>query len=83
MTLKYAPNVRNGVSAHVPEGWGKKDWHQSATGDAGTSHTLPGRLYVVQCEWCPDAFGAYTKAEAMAMFRRHEKVMLTDETPHA
>jgi hypothetical protein len=60
--------LRAGTPRH-----GTKD----ASGDTGTSHTLPGRLYIVQCEWCPEAFAAHTKVEAMAMFRKHEAEMST------
>lgn len=77
MSINYAGNVRSGAKGHVPDGWEARRWHQQAMADAGTSHTLPGRLYVVQCEWCPEAFAANTKAEAMAMFRRHEDDMQT------
>ena len=74
--LNYAPDVRNtGPSNTAPEGWTEESWHQDAAGDAGTSHSLPGRLYVVQCEWCPEAFAAYTKPKAMSMFQEHEAAM--------
>jgi len=82
MTLHYAPGVRNsGPSKLAPDGWRDDVWHQDATGDTGTSHTLPGRLFIVQCEWCDDAFAAYGKAEALAMFREHEKAMLAPASP--
>lgn len=74
-TLFYAPNVRNGGHTGRPDGFTEKQWHQDATADTGVSHTLPGRLYIVQCEWCPKAFAAQSKAGAMAMFRRHEDEM--------
>lgn len=74
-TLFYAPNVRNGGHTGRPDGFTEKQWHQDAAADTGFSHTLPGRLYIVQCEWCPKAFAAQSKAGAMAMFRRHEDEM--------
>ncbi|QIK63817.1 hypothetical protein G7068_11925 [Leucobacter viscericola] len=76
-TLFYAPKVRNGSVTAAPEGFSQARWHQSAIGDTGCSHNLPGRLYVVQCEWCPKAFAANTKTEAMDMFREHESEMLS------
>ena len=77
MSLTYAPNVRNGGSGRTAPGdLDEHDWHQTATADTGTSHTLPGRLYVVQCEWCSNAFAARTKVEALALFRTHEAEML-------
>lgn len=78
MSLHYAQNVRNTGPSNVAETFGFEDadWHQAASGDTGTSHTLPGRLYIVQCEWCPEAFAAKTKGEAMDMFRAHEDSML-------
>jgi len=75
MAIHYAANVKNALRAEAPYGITVRKWHQSAIGDTHTSHTLPGRLYVVQCEWCPEAFAAHTKAEAMAMFRVHEAEM--------
>jgi hypothetical protein len=53
-----------------------KDWHQDATADTDTSHTIPGRGYLILCEWCEDAFFARTAAEATALFRDHEGRML-------
>ena len=76
MGLNYGRGIPNRGYNGCPEGWAEHDWHQSAIGDANTSHTLPGRLYIVQCEWCPEAFAANTKAEAMGMFRKHESEML-------
>lgn len=78
MGITYGRDVRRtGPSGTAPEGCDEKSWHQEASGDTGTSHTLPGRLFIVQCEWCPEAFAASTKAEAMAMFREHEAQMLS------
>lgn len=78
MTLHYANDVRNAGMGNLPpdESWPVDEWHRSASADTGTSHTLPGRLYVVQCEWCDEAFAAHTKAKAMQMFRVHETAML-------
>lgn len=85
MTLHYARDIRNGGHHPAPDGTSERDWHQDAIGDTHTSHTLPGRLYIVQCEWCPEAFAANTKAVAMSMFREHEDAMLslheTDQKP--
>lgn len=75
MSVTYAKDVRNSGGREIPEGWGPGEYHQASVADTGTSHTLPGRLYVVQCEWCPDAFAAKTKAEAMSLFRQHEHQM--------
>lgn len=86
MTLHHAPNVRNGLSTEAPsDDFTTEQWHQAAIDDTGFSHNLPGRLYIVQCEWCPEAFAAKTKAEALAMFRVHEQQMLDavpDTTNH-
>lgn len=77
MSLNYHSSVRQrGYNTPPNEGWGNEEWHQSAIGDTHTSHTLPGRLYIVQCEWCPEAFAAPTKSDAMTMFRTHETAML-------
>lgn len=73
--LHYGRTVRNGVHTDRPDGFTDVEWHLSAMADTGTSHNLPGRLYIVQCEWCPKAFAAETKAEAMQMFRAHEKTV--------
>lgn len=79
MTIHYGRTVRNSGPSKPPEPGmsltGLRHWHQDASADTGTSHTLPGRLYIVQCEWCPEAFAAPTKAEAMDMFREHEEEM--------
>jgi hypothetical protein len=84
MGLNYARNVRGaGPTNTASHGRTEAEHHQDCIGDAGTSHTLPGRLYVVQCEWCPEAFAAHTKAVAMIMFRRHEEEMLTDHPKEA
>jgi hypothetical protein len=78
VSLNYHPGVRQqGYNTPPNEGWGNEEWHQSAIGDTHTSHTLPGRLYIVQCEWCPEAFAAPNKSGAMEMFRAHEKEMLS------
>jgi hypothetical protein len=79
--MNYHPSVRQGGYNEASDGWTQGDWHQSAAGDTGTSHTLPGRLYIVQCEWCPEAFAAPTKGQAMKMFRAHEDDMLSEATP--
>lgn len=76
MTLNYHPGIRQRGYNEAPQGWSAHDWHQTAAGDTGTSHTLPGRLYIVQCEWCPEAFAALNKSDAMQMFRKHESEML-------
>lgn len=73
--LHYGRDVRNGVHTNRPDGFTDSAWHRAAMADAGASHNLPGRLYIVQCEWCPKAFAANTKAEAMDMFREHERVI--------
>lgn len=75
MSLNYHYSVRQHGHQTAPEGWDNKRWHQDAIQDAGTSHTLPGNLYVVQCEWCEEAFAAPYEWEAMAMFRKHEDEM--------
>lgn len=79
-TLTYSGNVRGASGGSVPDGWDIKDWHRDAMADTGTSHSLHGRLYVVQCEWCPEAFAAPTKAEAMVLFRKHEADMQAEGT---
>lgn len=77
MSVRYAPNLLNtGPSNTMPEGFTDAQWHVDASGDTGTSHILAGRLYIVQCEWCPEAFAARTKAEAVAMFREHEDAIM-------
>jgi hypothetical protein len=58
-----------------PGGFSEADWHQTASADSGTSHTLLGRQYVVACEWCPEVFYGPTKAEAVWNFRLHEDEM--------
>ena len=75
MSVNYHTTVRQQGHRTAPEGWDEKRWHQDAMQDAGTSHTLPGQLYVVQCEWCEEAFAAPHKREAMEMFRKHEAEM--------
>jgi hypothetical protein len=76
MTIHYGRTVRNsGPSGTAPEGFTSKQWHQDASADTGTSYLVPGRLYIVQCEWCPDAFAAETKEEAMILFWQHEDEM--------
>lgn len=77
MGINYAGDVQQGGVGYVPDGWDAAQWHRSALGHTNTSHTLPGRLYIVQCEWCSEAFAAHTKAKAMEMFRTHETEMLT------
>jgi len=79
MSLNYAGDIRNTGSRYSrPDGWADAEWHKSAIADSGASHTLPGRLYIVQCEWCPEAFAANTKADAMSMFREHEAALLEE-----
>ncbi|MBB2956808.1 hypothetical protein [Pseudoclavibacter helvolus] len=77
-SVVFAGGARNTGSRSRPDGdeFTDAQWHQYAIGDSGTSHTLPGRLYVVQCEWCPLTFAAPTKVEAMALFRAHEEEVL-------
>lgn len=76
MSLNYARNLRNGVCGRTaPEGFSDGQWHRDASFDSGTSHTRVGRVYVVQCEWCDEAFAAGTAGEAMDMFRIHEEAM--------
>lgn len=74
-TLHYGAGIKNCQPSNVAStfGFDSHDWHQSASGDTGTSHLLPGRLYIVQCQWCYEAFAALTKDEAMEMFRAHEE----------
>lgn len=72
MSVRYGRGIRNGGHTAAPDGFTDAQWHQDAMGDTGTSHTMPGRLYVVQCEWCPAAFAARTRDEALSMFREHE-----------
>ena len=76
MTIRYGSGIRNTGFIERPSDFTDEDWHADASADTGTSHTLPGRVFLVQCEWCPKAFAARTKAEAMAMFREHESTML-------
>lgn len=77
MTLHYAQNVKNGgYGIAAPEGFTSKQWHQDAIADTGTSHTRPGRLYIIQCEWCDEAFAANTAGESESMFLKHEEEML-------
>lgn len=78
MSINYASDVRGTGPSNVASTYGvtEESWHMQAIKDTGTSHTLPGLLYVVQCEWCTEAFAAHTKAVAMDMFRLHEDAMI-------
>lgn len=74
----YEPDDRQAPIVHdAPEGWGGRDWHAEAIADAGTSHTLVGRRYVIACEWCRCVFIAETKGAALDRFRGHEREMAT------
>lgn len=74
--INYADNVKQGFYRSGPRTETQDVWHRMAIQESGVSHNLPGRLYVVQCEWCPEAFAAYTKAEAMELFEKHESSMI-------
>lgn len=86
MTLRYAQNIRGGGPSNTAETYGwpsNADWHVTASNDSGSSHILNGRLYIVQCLWCEDAFAADTKGEAMGMFRTHESAMAEQQAAEA
>lgn len=81
--IHFGKDIRNTVQVTVDIPSGEeptvqqvRDWHQDATADTGTSHALPGRGYLVLCEWCEDAFFASSKAEAMNLFWAHEDSMM-------
>ena len=76
--VHYSPRDRRAPITHEAGPTWRGDaraWHRNAIADAGTSHTLVGRQYVVACEWCRCAFVAPTKDEAIDMFREHEEEM--------
>lgn len=69
--VHFSSLLRTG-SNPAPEGWDNKRWHQDASLDSGTSHTLVGTSYVIQCLWCPQVFIGERKADALRLFRAHE-----------
>lgn len=74
--INYADNFEPGFYRSGPRTETPNAWHRMAIRESGFSYNLPGRLYVVQCEWCPEAFAAYTKVEAMELFEKHESSMV-------
>lgn len=76
--IHFGKDIRNTGQTPPPSDYEgtETDWHEDATADTGTSHAIPGRGFLVLCEWCEDAFFARTKTEAMALFRDHESKML-------
>lgn len=78
MTLHYGPTTGAYGPTNVASTFefeSDADWHVTAAGDTGTSFIANGRLYIVQCQWCTEAFAGATKAEAVTMFRDHENAM--------
>jgi hypothetical protein len=69
--VTFAGNLRTG-SNPAPAGWSDQQWHRDAMADSGTSHTLVGTVYAIQCQWCPEVFIGRTKREALPLFRAHE-----------
>lgn len=69
--VRFSELLRHG-SSRAPEGWSDAQWHRDAMLDSGTSHTLVGPTYTIQCEWCPATFIGERKADAMRLFRDHE-----------
>lgn len=77
---RFDPVGRSPLVHDAPDGWTAQQWHADASADTGTSHYALGRMYVVACEWCRCTFLAPTKRDAMALFRIHEREMLTNGT---
>lgn len=70
--VTFSEHLRT-YSNPAPAGWSNEQWHRDATLDSGTSHTLVGTTYTVQCMWCPEVFIGERKADAMRLFRAHEE----------
>lgn len=79
--VTYAGDIKAGFHIAAPEGFTDSEWHASASGDTHTSHTIPGRVFLVQCEWCPAAFAGLTKDSAMRLFREHERLSQRVDPP--
>lgn len=69
--VTFSSLLRTG-SYPAPAGWSSEQWHRDASLDSGTSHTLVGTTYTIQCQWCPATFIGERKADAMRLFREHE-----------
>lgn len=73
--ITYDPKIAP-VANTAPEGWDDAAWHRSATAHSGEGYTSVGKVHVVACAWCREAFIGPDKTSALALFREHEGAMM-------